>query len=86
MLELVTLESVTLVGVATALMSAVFWGLGAGIRIPPISLFYWWRRPDGDHDPTTAALRRQSLMNAFAAIFAALAAICQAILIYAVPG
>ena len=73
------METIQFVGVASALISALFWGLGAGVRIPAISL-WWWR---GSQDPTTTALRRQSLMNAVAAVFAAIAAICQAIVIYA---
>jgi hypothetical protein len=64
------LDLVKLCGVSTALLSAIFWGLGAGIRIPPVSR---WRM--GGQDPTTTALNRQSLMNAFAALFAAATAI-----------
>jgi hypothetical protein len=74
------MERVQLVGIATAFISALFWIIGAGIRIPPIR---FWRI--GLTDPTTTALRRQSLMNAFAAIFAAIAAICQGIATYALP-
>jgi hypothetical protein len=76
------LENIQTLGAATALFSAVFWGLGAGIRIPAIS---WWWWPLGDQDPTTAALRRQSLMNAIAAVFAAASAVCQAVVLYAAP-
>lgn len=74
------MELVQSTGIATAFISAVFWIVGAGIRIPPIR---FWRL--GSTDPTTSALQRQSLMNAFAAIFAAMAAICQAIITYAGP-
>jgi hypothetical protein len=76
------LQAAQFIGAGTALLSAVFWGLGAGIRIPAIS-WWWWHI--GDQDPTTTALRRQSLMNAVAAVFAAVSAVCQAILIYAAP-
>lgn len=72
--------SLQVIGAAAAILSALFWGLGAGIRIPPISRWRW-----GGEDPTTEALHRQSLMNAFAAIFAAIAAVCQAYLIYVTP-
>lgn len=74
------MDLVQLVGIATAFISAVFWIVGAGMRIPPIR---FWRF--GPSDPTTTALQRQSLMNAFAGMFAAIAAICQGIATYGLP-
>lgn len=64
-----------IVGAAAALLSAVFWGLGALVRIPS---FRRWRL--GGEDPVVS-IRRQSMMNAIAAVFAATAAVCQAIVL-----
>ena len=68
-------DGAELTGVVAALLSAVFWGLGALVRIPS---FRRWRF--GGEDPSVS-IRRQSLMNAIAAIFAATAAVCQAIVL-----
>lgn len=68
-------DGAELIGVAAAVLSAVFWGLGALVRIPS---FRRWQI--GGEDPVVS-IRRQSMMNAIAAVFAATAAICQAIVL-----
>ena len=60
--------------VVATLGSCFFWIAGAGIRIRRRSLF-----TVSGPDSLVALLRRQSLMNAFAASFAALAAAGQAV-------
>jgi hypothetical protein len=71
------IENVQIVGFVSALLSCVFWLAGAGVRFRPLSLFRL-RGPDS----IPAALQRQSLLNAFAAIFAAGAAAAQAFVFY----
>ena len=60
------IETIQLAGLISALLSCGFWLAGAGVRFRPLSLFTL-RGPDS----IPAALQRQSLLNAFAAIFAA---------------
>ena len=71
------IETIQLAGLISALLSCGFWLAGAGVRFRPLSLFTL-RGPDS----IPAALQRQSLLNAFAAIFAAGAAAAQALLYY----
>lgn len=71
------IESIQVAGLISALLSCGFWLAGAGVRFRPLSLFTL-RGPDS----IPAALQRQSLLNAFAAIFAAGAAAAQALLYY----
>ena len=71
------LETIQIVGLTSSLLSCVFWIAGAGVRFRPLSLFTL-RGPDS----IPAALQRQSLLNAFAAIFAAGAAGAQAVVFY----
>jgi hypothetical protein len=71
------IENIQIAGVVSALLSCGFWLAGAGVRFRPLSLFTL-RGPDS----IPAALQRQSLFNAFAAIFAAGAAAAQAIVFY----
>ena len=71
------IETVQIVGLAAALVSCGFWLAGAAVRIRPLSLFRL-RGPES----IPAALQRQSLFNAFAAIFAAGAAAAQALVFY----
>ncbi|HXF55133.1 MAG TPA: hypothetical protein VNK52_13510 [Hyphomicrobiaceae bacterium] len=68
---------VQMIGVTAALASAVFWLIGAGIRIRPLSL---WTLVGPESLPSL--LNRQSLMNAVAAMFASIAAACQAADLY----
>jgi len=76
------IENIQLVGLVSALLSCVFWLAGAGVRFRPLSLFRL-RGPDS----IPAALQRQSMLNAFAAIFAASAAAAQALVFYfQIPG
>jgi hypothetical protein len=72
------MQNVQIVGVVASLISCLFWIAGAGIRFRPVSLF----RLSGP-DSIPAALQRQSLLNAFAAVFASIAAGAQAIMFYA---
>ncbi|MGE0563397.1 MAG: hypothetical protein AB7O50_02670 [Pseudolabrys sp.] len=72
-----SIEIVQLVGLGCALLSCVFWLAGAGVRFRPFSLFTL-RGPDSIPE----ALRRQSMLNGFAAIFAAGAAAAQAVVFY----
>ncbi|MGE0726193.1 MAG: hypothetical protein AB7O45_17600 [Alphaproteobacteria bacterium] len=71
------IETIQIAGMASALLSCVFWIAGAGVRFRPLSLF----RLSGP-DSIPAALNRQSLLNAIAAIFAAGAAAAQALVFY----
>jgi hypothetical protein len=71
------IETIQIAGLISALLSCGFWLAGAGVRFRPLSLFTL-RGPDS----IPAALQRQSLLNAFAAIFAAGAAAAQAMLYY----
>jgi hypothetical protein len=71
------IETVQMVGLTSSLVSCVFWIAGAGVRPRPLSLFRL-RGPDS----IPAALQRQSLLNACAAIFAAGAAGSQAMVFY----
>lgn len=71
------IQTVQLAGLVSALISCGFWLAGAGVRFRPLSLF----RLTGP-DSIPAALQRQSLFNAFAAIFAAGAAAAQAVVFY----
>jgi hypothetical protein len=71
------IESIQIAGVAASVISCGFWLAGAGVRFQPFSLFRL-RGPDS----IPAALQRQSLLNAFAAIFAAVAAGAQALIFY----
>jgi hypothetical protein len=71
------IQTVQLAGLISALLSCGFWLAGAGVRFRPLSLF----RLTGP-DSIPAALQRQSLLNAFAAIFAAGAAAAQAVVFY----
>jgi hypothetical protein len=76
------IESIQLAGLVSALISCVFWLAGAGVRFQRLSLFRL-RGPDS----IPAALQRQSMLNAFAAIFAAGAAAAQALIFYLqIPG
>jgi hypothetical protein len=70
-------ETVQMVGLTSSLVSCVFWIVGAGVRFRPLSLFRL-RGPDS----IPAALQRQSLLSASAAIFAAGAAGFQAMMFY----
>ena len=69
--------TIQVVGLAASLVSCGFWIAGAGVRLQPLSLFRL-RGPDS----IPAVLHRQSLLNAFAAIFAAGAAAAQAVVFY----
>lgn len=71
------IEIVQLFGLGSAIMSCVFWLTGAGVRFRPFSIFRL-RGPES----IPAALQRQSLFNALAAIFAAGAAGAQALVFY----
>jgi hypothetical protein len=71
------IETIQIAGLVSALISCGFWLAGAGVRFRPFSLF----RLSGP-DSITAALQRQSLLNALAAIFAAGAAAAQAFVFY----
>lgn len=68
---------VQIAGLCSALISCGFWLAGAGVRFRPLSLLTL-RGPDSIPE----ALQRQSLLNAFAAIFAAAAAGAQALIFY----
>jgi hypothetical protein len=68
---------VQIAGVVASLISCGFWIAGAGVRIRPLSLFTLT-----GPDSIPAALERQSLLNAFAAVFASLAAGAQALVFY----
>ncbi len=70
-------ETVGIVGLASSFLSCVFWLAGAGVRFRPLSLF----RLSGP-ESIPAALQKQSLFNAFAAVFAALAAAAQGAVFY----
>jgi hypothetical protein len=72
-----SVETIQLAGLVSALISCGFWLAGAAVRFRPLSLF----RLTGP-DSIPAALQRQSLLNAFAAIFAAGAAAAQALIFY----
>ena len=71
------IENIQIVGLAASLISCAFWLAGAGVRFKPLSLF----RLTGP-ESIPAALQKQSLLNAFAAIFAAVAAGSQATIYY----
>lgn len=71
------IQAVQMAGLGSALISCVFWIAGAGVRFRPLSLF-----TITGPDSIPAALQRQSLLNAFAAIFAAGAAGAQALVFY----
>ena len=71
------IQTIQIFGLTAALASCGFWLAGAGVRIRPLSLFRL-RGPES----IPAALQRQSLFNAFAAIFAAAAAAAQAVVFY----
>ena len=71
------INAIQIVGLISSLISCGFWIAGAGVRFQPLSLFRL-RGPDS----IPAALQRQSLLNAFAAIFAAGAAAAQALMFY----
>lgn len=71
------IETVQIAGLCSALLSCGFWLAGAGVRFRPLSLFRL-RGPDSIPE----ALQRQSLLNAFGAIFAAGAAGAQAWVFY----
>lgn len=71
------IETIQIVGLISALISCGFWLGGAGVRFRPLSLFRL-RGPDS----IPGALQRQSLLNGFAAIFAAGAAAAQALVFY----
>lgn len=71
------LGTVHTLGLTAALISCAFWIVAAGVRFRPLSLFTL-RGPDS----IPAALERQCLLNACAAIFAAAAAAAQAFVFY----
>jgi hypothetical protein len=71
------IERIQVIGLISALISCGFWIAGAGVRFRPLSLFTL-RGPES----IPAALQRQSLLNAFAALFAAGAAAAQAVVFY----
>jgi hypothetical protein len=71
------IERIQVIGLISALISCGFWIAGAGVRFRPLSLFTL-RGPES----IPAALQRQSLFNAFAAVFAAGAAAAQAFVFY----
>ncbi len=71
------IQTIQIAGLTSALLSCGFWLAGAGVRIRPLSLFRL-RGPES----IPAALQRQSLLNAFAAIFAAGGAAAQALVFY----
>jgi hypothetical protein len=71
------IERIQVIGLVSALISCGFWIAGAGVRFRPLSLLTL-RGPDS----IPAALQRQSLFNAFAAVFAAGAAAAQAVVFY----
>jgi hypothetical protein len=71
----VTVSFVQIGAVISAGLAAVFWIRAAMVRIPAGLL-------GGDPGPISDALRRQSRMNAFAAGFAAAAAVLQCVLVY----
>lgn len=71
------IERIQIVGLISALVSCGFWIAGAGVRFRPLSLFTL-RVPE----LIPAALQRQSLLNAFAAAFAAGVAAAQAVVFY----
>jgi hypothetical protein len=68
-------------GITASLLSCVFWVWGAGIGFRRLSLFSF-----GGSDSIPSALQRQSVMNAFAALFAAVAAACQAAALFLQSG
>lgn len=67
------MQSLQLVGVAASLLSCVCWLTGAAVGLRRLSLFKF-----GGPDSIPSALQRQSLINALAALFAGIAAACQA--------
>jgi hypothetical protein len=71
------MERIQVIGLFSALISCGFWIAGAGVRFRPLSLVSL-RGPDS----IPAALQRQSLLNAYAADFAAGAAAAQAFVFY----
>ena len=71
------IQTVQIAGLISALISCGFWLAGAGVRFRPLSLF----RLSGP-ESIPGALQRQSLLNGFAAIFAAGAAAAQALVFY----
>jgi hypothetical protein len=71
------IQTIQIIGLGASLVSCVFWVAGAGVRFRPLSLF----RLIGP-ESIPAALQRQSLLNAVAAIFAAIAAASQATVFY----
>lgn len=71
------MEGIQIAGLLFSLISSGFWLGGAAVRFLPFSLSRL-RGPDS----IPAALERQSLLNAIAAVFAALAAGAQALIYY----
>lgn len=71
------IEALRVVGLVSSFLSCFFWLAGAGVRFRPLSLL----RLSGP-DSIPAALQRQSLLNAFAAVFAAFAAAAQGAVFY----
>lgn len=60
-----------------AILSSIFWALASLVHFPRLS----WLSPMG-HRELSDRLRHQSLLNAIAAAFAAVAALCQTALMF----
>lgn len=64
-------------GIAASLISCLFWLMGAATGLRPTSLLRF-----SGPDSIPSSIRRQAVFNGLAALFAALAAACQATALY----